>query len=84
MKLNLKSVLVLLLLPVLALPAAVTVTNIAAGSEHSLFIKSDGSLWTMGKNTSGQLGNGTFSSTNRPEQIFSTVLSRLPVETFTV
>jgi alpha-tubulin suppressor-like RCC1 family protein len=39
--------------------AAQTVTQIAAGEEHSLFVKSDGSLWGMGNNGSGQLGLGS-------------------------
>src|SRR5262245_36504227 len=51
---------------------ATTVTNIAAGESHSLFIQSDGSLWAMGWNASGQLGDGTFDNTNRPKQIIST------------
>ncbi len=45
------------------------VTAIAAGSYHSLFLKSNGSLWVMGNNASGQLGDGTYNSTNLPEQI---------------
>jgi alpha-tubulin suppressor-like RCC1 family protein len=53
------------------------VTYIASGCEayHSLFVKSDGSLWVMGWNQTGQLGDGTYGnpaanySTNRPEQI---------------
>jgi hypothetical protein len=46
------------------------VTAIAAGGYHSLFLKSDGSLWGMGYNSYGQLGNGTPSNgTNLPEQI---------------
>jgi alpha-tubulin suppressor-like RCC1 family protein len=56
--------------------AATTVTNIAPGcvAEHSLFLKSDGSLWAMGFNRYGQLGDGIYSTnspygTNRPEQI---------------
>jgi alpha-tubulin suppressor-like RCC1 family protein len=49
------------------------VTKIAAGYGHSLFLKSDGSLWAMGNNYFGQLGDGTTDSgnyyTNLPEQI---------------
>jgi regulator of chromosome condensation (RCC1) repeat-containing protein/Regulator of Chromosome Condensation (RCC1) repeat protein len=56
-------------------PAANTyaqpVTKIAAGGYHSLFLKSDGSLWAMGDNATGELGDGTYSNTNRPEQIVS-------------
>src|SRR5438477_5902034 len=49
-----------------------TVTSIAAGEDHSLFIKSDGSLWAMGYSQFGQLGDGALNfSTNRPEQIVS-------------
>jgi len=45
------------------------VTAIAAGYYHSLFIKSDGSLWAMGDNAYGQLGDGTYNNTNLPELI---------------
>ena len=48
---------------------ASNVTAIAAGAMHSLFLKSDGSLWAMGANYDGQLGDGTYNNTNRPEQI---------------
>ena len=47
------------------------VVAIAAGGDHSLFLKSDGSLWAMGFNGLGQLGDGTFSTVNIPEQIVS-------------
>ena len=45
------------------------VTNVAAGGENSFFIKSDGSLWGMGNNQSGQLGVGIFFATNQPQPI---------------
>ena len=48
---------------------AQSVTKIAAGGYHSLFLKSDGSLWVMGDNMFGQLGDGTYNNTNLPEQI---------------
>jgi alpha-tubulin suppressor-like RCC1 family protein len=52
---------------------ASNVTAIAAGLNHSLFLKSNGSLWAMGDNSYGQLGDGTTDNgnyeTNRPEQI---------------
>ncbi|MGA3283469.1 MAG: choice-of-anchor tandem repeat GloVer-containing protein [Verrucomicrobiota bacterium] len=46
-----------------------SVTCLAAGYSHSLFVKHDGSLWAMGNNSCGQLGNGTYNSTNLPEEI---------------
>jgi alpha-tubulin suppressor-like RCC1 family protein len=45
------------------------VTRISAGSAHSLFLKSDGSLWGVGGNWDGQLGDGSYNDTNHPEQI---------------
>ena len=71
MKSILKFSLVPLLLHALTSQATLTVTNIASGNYayHSLFLKSDGSLWAMGQNNDGQLGDGTLIKTNRPEQI---------------
>jgi hypothetical protein len=39
---------------------------VAAGGTHSLFVKTDGTLWAMVANYNGQLGNGTTSDTNLP------------------
>ncbi len=48
---------------------ASNVTAIAAGFSHSLFLKNDGSLWGIGYNGYGELGDGTYHNTNQPEQI---------------
>jgi alpha-tubulin suppressor-like RCC1 family protein len=48
------------------------VTAIAAGSDYSLFLTSDGSLWAMGQNQYGQLGDGTTNNINHPEPIVAT------------
>jgi len=47
------------------------VSAVAAGGDHSAFIKTDGSLWAMGRNEWGQLGNCTGIGTNRPVQVLS-------------
>ena len=55
--------------------AASGVSSIAAGSNHTLFIKSDSSLWGMGSNLYGQLGDGTTSERHLPISIASGVSS---------
>jgi len=45
------------------------VVAIAAGEDHSLFIRTNGSLWAMGNNFYGQLGDGTTNESNYPEMI---------------
>jgi len=61
----------LLLTPVFAAAqtSSNTITAMAAGGYHSLFIKSDGTLWAMGNNYLGQLGDGTTTSRNTPVQV---------------
>ena len=44
-------------------------SDVAAGSDFTLALKSDGSLWAWGDNTVGQLGDGTTQKRNRPVQI---------------
>jgi alpha-tubulin suppressor-like RCC1 family protein len=45
------------------------VTAVAAGSLHSLALKSDGTVWAWGNNGSGQLGNGNTTGQNAPVQV---------------
>lgn len=47
------------------------VVAVACGGWHTLFLKSDGSLWAMGNDEYGQLGDEPIGSTNRPVQIVS-------------
>jgi alpha-tubulin suppressor-like RCC1 family protein len=47
------------------------VTAMACGGYHSLFVKSDGSLWAMRWNVRGQLGDGTFDTAITLEEIVS-------------
>jgi alpha-tubulin suppressor-like RCC1 family protein len=66
--------------PILAAPVFATsnpgnaVTNIAAGSYYSMFVKSDGSLWAMGDNSGGQMGDGSLGMAMNPEQIATGVV----------
>ena len=55
------------------------VIAIAAGEQHSLFIKNDGSLWGMGANNLGQLGDGTTANVNLPEQIVANNVTAIAV-----
>ena len=45
------------------------IATIAAGDTHSLFIKSDETLWAMGYNNSGELGDGTRNQRTSPVQV---------------
>jgi alpha-tubulin suppressor-like RCC1 family protein len=58
-----------------AMLVASNVVAVAAGWRDSFFIKSDGSLWAMGLNEFGALGDGTLIGTNRPEQVLTGVVA---------
>ncbi|MBC7943236.1 fibronectin type III domain-containing protein [Candidatus Saccharibacteria bacterium] len=45
------------------------VTAIDAGSNHSLALKTDGTVWAWGGNDQGQLGNGTINTQYKPVQV---------------
>ncbi len=50
---------------------AATVVHMATGPDNSAAVLSDGTLWTWGDNQSGQLGNGSMVSADKPVQIGS-------------
>jgi alpha-tubulin suppressor-like RCC1 family protein len=80
------SLFICVLMPLVVSQAAPTVTKIAAGYGHSLFIKSDGSLWAMGDNFVGQLGDGTTDNdnyyTNLPEEIVASNVTTIAAGTW--
>ncbi len=39
-------------------PKAIVVDQVSAGGNHTMILKSDDTLWAVGKNNKGQLGNG--------------------------
>jgi alpha-tubulin suppressor-like RCC1 family protein len=57
-------------IPVQSAPAVLSgMTAVAAGNEHSLALKSDGTVWAWGSNSNGQLGDGTIVNHTIPVQV---------------
>ncbi|MFF2532385.1 hypothetical protein ACFVS2_26085 [Brevibacillus sp. NPDC058079] len=50
-------------------PGLSNVTSVAAGSDHSLALKSDGTVWAWGSNAAGQIGIGTNVNALSPVQV---------------
>ena len=50
-------------------PVIHSVSAVATGSTHTLAVASDGTLWSWGDNSYGQLGNGTKAASSVPKQI---------------
>ncbi|HWR69324.1 MAG TPA: regulator, partial [Desulfomonilia bacterium] len=44
-------------------------TGVAAGYNHTIGLRSDGTIWAWGLNANGQLGNGTFASSSTPVRV---------------
>jgi alpha-tubulin suppressor-like RCC1 family protein len=62
----------------------IVASNITAAAQfpyndHTLLIKTDGSLWAYGDNSYGQLGDGTTTATNIPEQIVASNVTAVAV-----
>jgi alpha-tubulin suppressor-like RCC1 family protein len=52
-----------------SLPAGEVATSVGAGDNHSLVVTSAGDLYAWGRNTYGQLGNGTTTDSSLPVQV---------------
>jgi alpha-tubulin suppressor-like RCC1 family protein len=52
-----------------------TVQSVAGGGNHSMFLKSDNTLWACGDNSVGQLGDSTTIERHSPVQIMTGVQS---------
>jgi alpha-tubulin suppressor-like RCC1 family protein len=48
---------------------AATYTSLAAGAFHALAVRSDGTLWSWGRNNHGQLGNGSLTKSGVPVRV---------------
>ena len=56
--------------PVQSAPGVLTgITAVAAGNEHSLALKSDGTVWAWGSNSNGQLGDNSTTDHAVPVQV---------------
>ena len=43
--------------------------GVAAGSEHTVHLKADGTVWAAGRNHGGRLGDGTTTNRTNPVQV---------------
>ena len=57
--------------PVQTVSGGTTWKQVACGSSHTVAIKTDGTLWTWGTNTNGQLGDNTTVDKSSPVQTVS-------------
>ncbi|WEK54130.1 MAG: S-layer homology domain-containing protein [Candidatus Cohnella colombiensis] len=51
------------------LAASASVTSVAVGGRHSIALKNDGTVWTWGYNSNGQLGDGTMTDRSTPVHV---------------
>jgi alpha-tubulin suppressor-like RCC1 family protein len=62
------------------LPGGRAIAAMGAGGNHNLVLATDGTLWTWGAGTLGQLGNGAFSNSAVPVQVNPLPGGRVPVK----
>jgi alpha-tubulin suppressor-like RCC1 family protein len=58
-------------------PVASNVVAVAAGDNHSVFLRSDGTCWAMGYNGDGELGNGTIVNSPWPVSVVGMSLANI-------
>ena len=56
------------------------VVDISAGHHYNLVLKNDGSVWAMGNNLFGQLGNGNNNHQKTPIKIFNKDVTKIAAE----
>ena len=49
--------------------ALTEIVGVSAFGNHTVFLKNDGTVWTVGKNYYGQLGDGTTTDRSNPVQV---------------
>ncbi|HEY0863312.1 MAG TPA: MBG domain-containing protein [Lacunisphaera sp.] len=54
------------------------IIDVAAGANHSFYLKSDATLWAMGRNANGQLGTGDAANRLSPVQVAAGVAAAAP------
>jgi alpha-tubulin suppressor-like RCC1 family protein len=59
----------LLFISVFGTAAHAVIPQITAGDEHTLALRTDGTVWAWGSNDIGQLGNGSFQNSSIPVQV---------------
>nr|WP_246525805.1 hypothetical protein [Geomobilimonas luticola] len=57
--------------PIAATAFGSGIISLAAGQDHTLVVKSDGSVWSVGRNSFGQLGDGTLATKTTPVPVSS-------------
>jgi len=58
----------------------VTITQVAAGNNHTITLGNNGTVYTWGRNQYGILGNGSYAESNVPVAINQSGMGLLPVE----